>query len=414
MPRFFYVVQDKNNLVSKGVLDAPDRERALRSLLQKGLRPIKLESVTAEEEKKGKKLLTSRIKLPAFAGGSLSLFDQLMIVRQLGIILSTGTDLLSAIEVVAKDAIKPIIKQILYDIRSRVARGEKLSDAIAKWQKHFDPVFPSLVRSGELSGNLPGILNSYAQELKKDYTFVRKLKGALFYPVILITSLFGMMILILSMVAPRLKELFSQLKATPPFYTRILLAASDIWRNNMITIIVLLIVLILFLFIAFRNRQFRLKLIPLFRYIPIINRIQTKITLMRFCRTTASLIHAGFSLKSALKTTGEVVDVRYQKIITEMSEKSVEHGISLAESMKKYPSFFPDILISAIATGEKSGQLAVVFAQMSEFYEEDVIYSLETFLTILEPVLLLIVGAVVLLLALSIIAPVYRVIGKFR
>ncbi|MDI6734236.1 MAG: type II secretion system F family protein [Patescibacteria group bacterium] len=413
MSRYYYVAQDQNNVISKGVLDAPDRDKAIKAILQKGLRPIKLDALTPETQK-GKGFLSMKIGMPKFLGGSITTLDQLIIVRHLGIILSTGTDILSGLEIIAKDAIKPLVRQVLYDIKERVSRGEKLSAALNKWKNQFNPVLINLVKSGELSGNLPGVLISYAQELRKDYNFSRKLKGAIFYPAILLTSLFAMVILILTVVAPRLKELFLSLKANPPFYTKILFWMSDLVKNNFVLLSVLFVGIIIFLIFALRNRRLRLKIASFLKYLPFLKKIQNKVALMRFSRTVASLIHAGFSLKAALTTVIEVIDPRYKEIITEMIEKNLEHGISLADSMRKYPDFFPDILISSVATGEKSGQLAVVLAQMSEFYEEDVIYSLETFLTILEPVLLLIVGVVIALLAASIIAPVYRLIGKFR
>ncbi|MDI6821024.1 MAG: type II secretion system F family protein [Patescibacteria group bacterium] len=414
MPRYYYVAQDKNNIISKGVLDASDRDKALKEILQKGLRPIKLDALTAETRRGGGKFFSMKVGLPKFLSGSLTTLDQLIIVRHLGIILSTGTDILSGLEIIAKDAMKPLVRQILYDIKERVSRGEKLSDALNKWRQQFNPIFISLVKSGELSGNLPGVLISYSQELRKDYNFARKLKGAIFYPAILISSLFAMIILILSIVAPRLKELFSSLKAEPPFYTKILFGASDILINHTVLVTILFVIFFLFIVYALKKRNLRLKLVAVLSYFPFLKKLQSKVALMRFSRTVASLIHAGFSLKAALLTTSEIVDIKYRKAIIEMVEKNLEHGISLADSMKKYPDFFPDILVSAVATGEKSGQLAVVLAQMAEFYEEDVIYGLETFLTILEPVLLLIVGTIIALLATSIIAPVYRLIGKFR
>lgn len=410
MARFFYVAQDKNNLLSKGVFETDNRDEALKALLQKGLRPIKLDALTPEE-KIDTKSGVAKVRIPRLLKANLGTFDQLIIIRHLGIILSTGTDILSALDILAHDAIKPAVKEILYNIKSRVSRGEKLSDALNAWHNQFNPVLISLVKSGELSGNLPSVLLSYAQELRKDYTFIRKLRGAIFYPTILIVALTAMIILILTVVTPRLKELFSSLKATPPFYTRIFFAASDFWLAHSVLIIITALVVGFGLFIALRKRSVRLRLLTALQYIPYINRIQRNITLMRFSRTVANLIHAGFSLKAALATTSDIVDLKFGKVLKDIADQSLEHGISMTEAMKKYPNAFPTILVSAVATGEKSGQLNVVLSQMSEFYEEDVIYSLETFLTLLEPVLLVIVGVIVGLLASSIIAPVYKLIS---
>lgn len=410
--RFIYVAQDKENQIQRGTVDAPTRENALALILARGLDPIKIDSAQAEENKSRRGSLKA-LQLPHFLQGSLTTFDQIMIVRHLGIILTTGTDLLSGLEILARDSIKPIVKQIIYDVKERVARGEKFSDALSVWGHHFNPVLINLVKSGEVSGNLPSILVSYAQELKKDYAFVRKLKGALFYPAILMSALFGMVIMILSFVAPRLNELFSSLKTQPPFYIKVLFGLSNLWTSHTLLFSILFIIFIIAIIIAIRKRNVRLKLALLLRFIPFLNKLQKNITLMRFSKTIANLITAGFSLKAAMMTTSEIIDVRYQKIVIDIAQKSLEQGLSLTDAMKKYPDFFPDILISAVSTGEKSGKLSPVLEQMAEFYEEEIIYNLETFLTLLEPALLVIVGIVVGLLAGALISPIYRLIGKF-
>lgn len=411
MARFSYIAQNKFNAVNRGILDAENREHAIRLLMAQGLQPIKLTDADT-----GRIAGSRHLSIPKFFRGSLSTFDQIIIIRHLGIILSTGTDLLTGLSIIAKDSLKPLIREIMNDIKHRVGRGEKLSDAFRAWQQQFNPILPQLIKSGEASGTLPTILLNYSQEMRKDYTFVRKFRSAVFYPVILVSALFGMVIIILSFVAPRLKELFlgSSFKTAPPFFIRLVFSVSDFWLANTIPIVVVLLLLGILFVVSLKKRSFRLKLISLFRFFPIVSQIQRNITLMRFSKTIGSLLNAGFTLKAALLTTAEVVDIRYQKIIKTIADEDLEHGISLSDSMKKYPELFPDILISSAATGEKSGKLAPVFSQMSEFYEENTIYSLETFLTLLEPILLVIVGGIVALMAGALISPIYRSIGSLR
>ncbi len=410
MPRFFYVAQNRNKEIERGNVESRDRASALHTLTEQGLEPIKLEQVSTDNTKKPG---TINIRLPKFFKSTLTVFDQIIIVRHLGIIMNTGTDILTGLDILARDALKPMIKDMLYDIKNRVAHGEKLSDALYVHRDQFNPIFINLIKSGEVSGNLPSILLAYAQELKKDYEFVRKLRSALFYPSILMAALLGMVILILSVVAPRLKELFASLKAAPPFYIKFFFAASDIWRAHTLFVSIALIAFIVMIIVGLKNRKTRMKLVTFFRFIPFLNKIQRNLTLMRLSKTVANLIHAGFSLKSALITASEVVDIRYKQIVLDIAQKDLEHGLSLTDSMKKYQDFFPDILISAVATGEKSGKLSLVLSQMAEFYEEEIIYNLETFFTLLEPILLVIVGLVIGLMAGAMISPIYKLIGRF-
>lgn len=400
--RFFYVAQSQDKNVLKGELEAKDRNEVIDILSRKGLTPIKLEQVFKE----------GGVGVRIF-GGRLNTFDQIIIIRQLGTILQTGTDLLTGLEIIAQDAIKPIVKKILYNIKDRVSKGEKFSDALGVWKNQFNPVFISLIKAGETSGNMPNILLSYAKELRKDYTFARKVKGAMVYPVILVAGLLAMIVLVLTIVTPRLKDLFFSIKAEPPIYTKAFFIASDFWLAYTVPISVAFGIFVILLSFAFRNKKLQRLGSFIIWHMPYLNKIQQNFNLMRFCKTVANLSDAGFTLKSALMTTSEVVSLNYRRVLINIAQEKLEKGISFADSLKQNQAFFPKILISTIATGEKSGQLSSVLNQMSEFYEEEIIYSLELFLTLIEPILLVIVGIIVGLMAASLIAPIYKLIGGF-
>ncbi len=414
MARFDFVAQDKYKGLTKGDIEAGSREEALEILAKRGLSPIKLDLQQGSGTPgKGafQKLAHAQV---GFGGGHLTMFDQITIIRHLGTILNTGSDISGGLQTISEDAAKPIVRKILLDVRERIFRGESFSDALKHWEDQFNPIFISLVKAGEASGNLPNILLSYAQELRKEYSFSRKLKSALVYPAILFLALFGMVILMLTFVIPKLQELFRSTKAEPPIYTKILFSAADLWSAYMFPILGGLAVLILLLGIAFKNKRLRRKITSLLWYFPLLNRIQKNLMLARFTKTVATLVNAGFSLKASLMISGEILNEHYQKVLTVVAEEKLDRGISFSQALGQYPKHFPKILVSVIGTGERSGQLSSVLMQMSEFYEEEVIYELELFLTLIEPIMLFIVGIVVLLMAFSLISPVYSLIGRFR
>lgn len=407
MPRFSYVAQDEKRNVARGVLEAPTRGDAIHSLVRKGLSPIKLEELS------GRNVVTEKLGLNISFKKNLTLFDQINVLRHLGTILNTGTDLLSGLDIIARDAINPIVKKILYDIKERVGRGEKFSDSVEKWKDQFSPIFPSLVRAGETSGTLPKTLTTYAQELRKDYTFFRKLKSAVTYPIILAVAVIGMILVLIWVVVPRLKQLFTTTRSEPPIYTKIFFAVSDFWVAHTWTILAVIGVLVVGLIIALQKKFLRRKIASLLWYLPVLNRINKNLLLARFTKTLATLIEAGFSLRDALKTTGETLNPRYEKALKEIGETKLQRGTEFSEALLAYEDLFPRILVSVVATGEKSGQLSSVLMQMGEFYEEEVLYALELFLTLIEPFLLIFVGLIVGLMAASIISPIYRLIGSF-
>lgn len=410
MPRFFYTAQDKYKAIVKGDLEAPGREDALAQLARRGLSPIQL--YAGSDEKQGVSSKLSRDV--SLFGDKLKIFDQITFIRHLGTLLSTGTDLITALNTIEEDTIKPVVRKMTGDVRNKITRGEMFSDALRSWEKHFNPIFLSLVKAGEASGTLPSVLLSYAQELRKDYTFSRKLKGALIYPAILITALIGMIVIILTFVIPRIKELFTSTSVEAPIYTKILFFASDIWRAFTPFIISGFILFFIVLIVALRNKNIRHRISLIAWYIPILNKIQKNLVLMRICKTIGSLLDAGFSLKSALSITSGVVLPNYQAALQEIADKKLERGVNFAQALHDYPQLFPGTFTSVIATGEKGGQLSKVLFQMAEFYEEEVAYSLEAFLTLIEPVLLVTVGLIVGLMASSLISPLYRLIGSIR
>jgi len=408
--RFFYVAQDKSHALSRGEIEVKNRDEAIATLSRRGLTPVKLDLVA--EGKRGS-TLSRFASVSIYFGSNLTTFDQIIIIRQLGTILNTGTDILSALQIIAQDTEKPSVRRVIYDIKDRVGRGESFSDAVKAWEYEFNPIFVNLVKAAEASGNLPSVLLSYAQELRKDYNFTRKMKGSLVYPIILVVAMAAMIIIILSVVTPRLKELFVSLHTEPPFYTKIFFVASDLWLAYTIPLSILFGIIVVFLIVASRSKRFRCYLALALWHLPFLNKIQKNLALMRFAKTVSNLLKAGFSLRGALLVTGEVINPSYQRAIKDIAEKRLEEGVSFANALAEHPDLFPGILLSVVATGEKSGQLAPVLLQMAEFYEEEITYSLELILTLIEPVLLVVVGIIVGLLAGSLIAPIYRVIGRF-
>lgn len=410
MPRLSYIAQDRYKNTTRGELEARDRDDALKLLAKRGLTPLKLEPVSETGASGARRLLQASLSF----GGRLTAFDRITLIRHLGTILQTGTDILSGLEMIAQDTIRPRVRKILYDLRDKVSYGETFSEALKRWRGDFGIIFISLVKAGEAAGNLPSILLSYAQELRKDYTFSRRLKGAMVYPAILILTLLAMLILVLTVVTPRLKEIFKSTNADPPIYTKAFFWASDLWLAHSSSLIILGVALILGLAAAWQNNRLRERIVAALWYFPILKKLGRTFELMRFAKTLSSLLDAGFSLKAAMLTASDVVSAKYKPIITDIVQKKLEKGIGLADAMREHPNFFPGILVSVVKTGEKSGQLSRVLSQMGEFYEEEVLYSLELFLTLIEPILLLVVGIIVGLMTASLIAPIYRLIGKIR
>jgi type IV pilus assembly protein PilC len=404
--RFIYTAQDRYGQTLKGEIEAADRKTAFNLISSRGLTPLTLIQIESAAERKTK-------MLALVFGGRLSAMDVLFITRHLGALLGSGMDLLSALSIIAEEAPNSLTRLIISDIRAQVVSGKSLSDAFLRWKMHFDPVLLNLVKAGEMSGDLAEIMRDYAAELRKTTAFLRKVRGAIFYPAILISALALMMLLMLWVVVPRLQELFRSIGAKPPWYTSALFFLSNVLRHNTALVIFGFIVLVLIVFLARRNRSIRHSLALLLRHLPYLSRIQNYFILRTFSKTLSRLLKAGVDLRRAILITAEAVGPAYGAILEDIAKRQLERGISLSESLQAHRRLFPVLLVSSIAAGEKSGNITSSLDQLAEFYEEETLYALEHFVTIIEPTLIVIVGLIVGLMVGSLISPIYRFIGRF-
>lgn len=405
--RYTYTAQDQKGMEVSGDIEAPNEREAAQILVRQKLLPLRLAAIgTPGAKAKGK-------MFEAVFAGNINTLDEMIITRHLGTILTAGTDLLSGLDIIAEDAIKPIVKTIILDVRSRIATGQTLSQALGAWNSQFNPILLNLVRAGEVAGNLSEVLINYSHELRKDYAFNRKVKGAMVYPLILISALTLMMVIVVSFVIPKLKDIFTSTNITPPLYTRILFSVSDAWLAHYGLIIAIFAGIAAAIMIGLRNSTIRRHIASLIWYLPYLRTIHKNFSIMRLCRTLSHLLKAGVQIEKALLISGQAIGGSYEPILKSIGQENLVRGISLADSMRQHRKHFPSMLISVVATGEKSGKVNASLDQMSEFYEEEVVYALERFLVIIEPTLIVFVGIIIGIVAASLIAPIYKFIGRF-
>jgi type IV pilus assembly protein PilC len=403
--RFTYTAQDKYGRVIKGEIEARDNKSALNLISSRGLTPITISAISGASHRASKFTMF-------FGAGRLKVQDMLFITRHLSALLDSGTDLLSALSIIEEEAPNSLIRIIVGDVKIQIIAGKTLADALTSWKKYFDPIFLNLVKAGEASGNLPATLRDYAAELRQTNAFMRKVQGAFFYPAILISALLAMMVLMLWLVMPRLEELFRSTGVQPQWYTNILFFLSRILRKNTILVAILFFTFILLFIFSSRHRGIRRYVANIVRHLPYISRIQNYFILRVFTRTLSRLLKAGIDLRRALLITSDAVGPIYGEALRHIAEIQLERGESLSNSLKSYRNLFPVLLISSVAAGERSGNIALALDQLAEFYEEETFYALEHFVTIIEPVLIVIVGIIVGLMAGSLISPLYRFVGR--
>lgn len=405
MATFIYIASTKEGKTEEGEMEAKDQAMVLAYLEKHELFPISI-----KERKK-----TRSLSLSISLFEHVSVLDKVAFSRNLATMIKAGIGIAEAIDIMLDDAEKPIMKKILGHVKMTLEKGGQLSEGLAKFPRHFPLVFLSLLKAGEASGNLENALMQIATQLKKESELKKKVKSAMAYPAILLFATFGVVVLLVTFVLPRVAGIFAQSRAKLPLVTRTLLSVSDFAAAYWMILPIFAGALV-FLFIAVRRTETgRILFYAVAGKIPVLKSLIQKIALARLTNSLGSLLRAGIPIVKALEITATAVShVFYRKALLDMTQSEIVRGVSLGMSLKRRPEYFPRLLTSMVVVGEKSGSLEMVLETLSSYYEEEVDGTLKTLITLLEPLLLLIMGAVVAFLAFSIVVPIYQMIGGVR
>lgn len=406
MSLFIYEAINSSGKIVTSEINSASREEVVSILAQKQLTPIKIDLRGSKADK------TSLSSTAIFE--SFSPIDKIILIRNLSATIKAGLSLSEAIEILLADATKNVVRKFLLEARTGVLNGQPLSRIFENNSRYFSPIFVGMVRAGESSGSLDKSLTELNRHLNREYQLIKKIKSALTYPAILVVASLGIVTVMLTFVLPRLTKSFSQNNIKLPLLTQILVNIS----NALIYSPVLDIVIVGGLvggFMYFRKTEIGKKSLSYLMFkIPVVNNLVKKIVLVRFSRTLGGLISGALSISESLVLTAKAVgNDQYEMAILKANEE-IKNGIPLSEALKSNPKLFPNFLTSLVAVGEKTGTLDVVLENFSSFYEDDVDNALKDLTTFLEPLLLLFMGLVVGLIAVSILLPIYQMVGTFN
>jgi type II secretory pathway component PulF len=406
MSIFVYEAINKEGRLLNSEINAASREEVVSLLSQKDLTPVKIE--IKGEEKKNVKI------------GSKNLFehftslDKIILVRNLAATIKAGLSLSEALEIIATDSNKAVVKNFLSEARQGVLNGQPLSSIFEKHSKEFPPIFTGMIKAGESAGMLDHSLDELNSHLNREYKLIKTIKGAMTYPLILITASVGIVIVMLTFVLPRLSKSFAQNGVELPLLTKILVQLSDALTYSFVLDAVVVAVLVAFI-MYFRKTTAGKKFMSTVMFkIPVAKNLIKKIMLVRFSRTLGSLISGAMSISESLYLSAKAVgNERYEAAILKANAE-IKNGIPLSQALKNNATLFPNFLTSLVAVGEKTGTLDVVLKNFADFYEEDVSAALKDLTTLLEPLLLLFMGLIVGMIALAILLPIYSMVGTFN
>lgn len=340
--------------------------------------------------------------------------QKIFFTENLRVMIKAGLSLTEALRTLALQSDNKAFKAVILEIDADVEKGQSLSQALARHPRLFEPIFVNMISAGEISGTLEKTLEQLTTQMRKDYDLISKVKGAMTYPIVILcaTTLIGIGMMIF--VVPQILSIFDEMGSTElPLPTRILIAVSNFFKHDWPYAIVGGAGLI-FGFLWFIKRPFGKRVWHnVLLHMPIIGPIIKKINLARFTRTLSSLLRTDIAIVQALTITSDIVrNVYYHDACLAMAE-AVKKGESISQVLERSPKLFPPLVTQMVAVGERAGTIDEMLEEIAGFYEQQVDQIMSNMSSIIEPLLILFLGAAVGGIALAIITPIYALTTKF-
>lgn len=400
---FQYKAKSKTGEVLESVMESPDRFTIARDLRSRGFTPI-----FVHEKNEGIKMasltgnLFARVK-PA---------ELIIFTKNLGGMLRAGLSLYRALSVLQKQTKNPLLNSILVSLGNDISAGGTLSSGLAKFPKVFSKLFVSMTSAGEESGNLANALNEIGGNLEKSHALTSKIKGALMYPGVILSAMVVIGILMFAFVVPTLANTFKELGVVLPTSTRILIATGNFFSDHLILTFVLLIIFGFAMFSLLRSQFFGKYLDYAIVRLPLVGTLAKELNTARTARTMSSLLMSGVSITRSLEITEDVVQNIYYKKVLQSGKTSIEKGAPFSEIFRAHTELYPIMMGEMIQVGEETGKLSEMLANVASFYEEEIENKTKNLSTIIEPILMVLIGGGVGFFAISMISPLYSILGN--
>lgn len=379
-------------------IEAESEKSAAKLLITRGLAPLE---IVAKTEEPGH---TFRNRIPTK--------QRVIFSRQLSTLINAGLPLMQSLSTVQKQTGNKKLKVIIGRVIADIEAGSTLSAALAKFPDVFNNVYISLVAAGETSGSLDVSLDRLATQQEKDAEFLSKIRGAMVYPAVVVSVLLAIMIFMSTTVLPQVATFYKSLPgAKLPFLTVWLVAFSHVLTHYWWALLILLIVGIYVLRRTLKTDEGKHTLDRLRMSVWPIGSLFMKLYMARFARTMATLIGAGVPMLRTLETTADAIGNGIIASSIHQSIEKVKGGKSLSSTLENDPNFL-ELVPDMISIGEQSGQLESMLTRMADYYEKEVDNQIKSISTIIEPVLMIIVGVIALLTVAAVLLPIYSLAGK--
>lgn len=399
MEFYKYKVINNKNQIFKGKLIASSEKEVLEYLTSIGFAVVDVKKSTET-------FFTNLFKFLE----KFSLKDKIFISRNISLILKSGANLTDSLRILVNSIKNRKIRDFFLLLMFNIEKGAPFYSTFELFKHSFSPVEVELIKIGETSGTLSKTFDKLAQDLEKEKNIRSEIISSLIYPMIILVAAFGVVILVTTVVLPKIAELVKEMRTELPMFSKIILNAG-VWIGAHLKIVMAsLLFLILIILFFFLTKYGRALLLKISLKLPILKNLIINMNLRSFCFLMKSLIDSGINVSQSLLLTSTVLNHPNLKIALENIYKGIQGGGNFSDLIQR-ERVFPEILAGLLSIGYETGNLSSVLGLMEEFYEDEVRYAIKNLLTLLEPILIIFVGIIVGLVAVSIIVPVYQQIS---
>ena len=405
--KVFYTAKSYSGETKSGEMDVRNERDLANQLRAAG---FLLTSFKIFEEKKANSV---KIKLiDRFF--SISLKDKLMLTRNLAVMVASGLPLSRAISNLASQTKKKRLAKILEEIFTDLQSGSFLADSLAKYPGVFNDLFVNMVRVGEKSGNLEEVLLILADQLEKEHELMSKVRGAMVYPAVILVAMIGIAVVMLTYVLPKLTGVFKDMNVVLPLSTQIVIGISDALKTHSILIGLVFIFLGIFFKIFFSTEPGKKTLGFLTINTPLIRDIVIKVNCARFSRIYSSLLKSGVPVVESLRIISETLTNFYYRNAINKGVEQIQKGVNLSKVVNESPKIFPVLVYQMLEVGEETGKTESILLKLAEFYEGEINQITKNMSSIIEPVLMVIIGCAVGFFAISMLQPMYSIMENIK
>jgi len=401
---YAYKVRDREGKMAAGAMEAESEEAVVTRLRQMGYAPISIEA------EKGAGLKTE-LRLPGVSGVKLK--DLAVFSRQFATMINSGLSLLRSLTILGEQTSNRRLGEIIIQVRAEVEKGTSLSAAMARHPKVFNRLYISMVRAGEIGGFLDQVLVKVAETFEKEVELRGKIRSAMTYPVVVFIMVIGIVSAMLIFIVPTFAKLYASLGGVLPLPTRMLMGASDILRRFFL-VVVLLAGVLAFLFRKWKaSRKGRYQWDRFKLKVKVFGPLFHKSALSRFSRTLSTLIRSGVPILQGLEIVGETVNNEVISRAVRDVQDSVREGESLATPLSKHPAF-PAMVVQMMAVGEETGALDTMLSKVADFYDQEVEAAVASLTSMIEPILIAVMGAAVGGMVIALYLPLFNIINLVK